>query len=125
MFVVVKDDVGRGRLYPELAEHADDLAPVQRAVIHHVHHDLPGGKAGVTHEAGFEGHLPGNVGVVGCLGPGFPLSLQARPFLNDEIEEGKGIVGWDGIAGIGDARIPDGVGEIRSQVPVETLRRRR
>jgi len=36
----VKDDVGRGRLYPELAEHADDLAPVQRAVIHHVHHDL-------------------------------------------------------------------------------------
>jgi len=30
-----------GGFTPELAEHADDLAPVQRAVIHHVHHDLP------------------------------------------------------------------------------------
>jgi len=50
-FVVVKDDVRRGRLHAELAEHADDLAAVQRAVIHHVHHDLPGGKSGVTDEA--------------------------------------------------------------------------
>ena len=78
-----------GGFYPQRTEHADDLAPVQRAVIHHVHNDLPGGKAGVTDEAGFEGHLPGNVGVGGCFGLGFPLGLQARPLLNDEVEGGK------------------------------------
>src|SRR5450631_2636611 len=39
LFVVVKDDVRRGWLHAELAEHADDLAAVQRAVIHHVDHD--------------------------------------------------------------------------------------
>ena len=50
LFVVVKHDVRRGRLDAELAEHADDLAAVERRVIHDVHHDLPGGKAGVTDE---------------------------------------------------------------------------
>ena len=56
----------------------------------------------------FKGHPPANVGI----GPGFPLGLQARPFFNDEIEGRERIVGWHGIAGVGDARIPDGVGEI-------------
>ena len=51
LLVVVKQHVRCGRLYAQLTEHADDLAAVQRAVIHHVHHDLPGGKAGVTDEA--------------------------------------------------------------------------
>src|SRR5262249_44032009 len=41
-----------------------------------------------------------------------PLGLQARPFFNDEFEDGQRIVGWHGIAGIGDAGIPDGVSEI-------------
>ena len=51
LLVVVKKHVRSGRLYAQLSEHADDLAAVQRAVIHDVHHDLPGGKAGVTDEA--------------------------------------------------------------------------
>ena len=44
----VEHDIGRGRLDAELAEHADDLVAVQRAVIHDVHYDVSGGKAGVT-----------------------------------------------------------------------------
>ena len=50
LFIVVEHDIGRGRLDAELAEHADDLAAVQRAVVHHVNHDLPGGKAAVAEE---------------------------------------------------------------------------
>jgi hypothetical protein len=81
LFVVVKHDIRRGRLHAELAEHADDLAAVQRAMVHDMHHDLPGGKAGVTDKARFEGHLPGYVGIGGRTGPGFPLGLQASVFL--------------------------------------------
>jgi len=54
-------------------------------VIHHVQHDLPSGKAGVT---------------------------EARPFFHNEIERGERIVRWHGIVAVGDARIPDGVAEI-------------
>jgi hypothetical protein len=43
-------------------------APVQRAMIHRVHDNPRGGKAGVTNEAGLEGYLPGNVGV-GSVSP--------------------------------------------------------
>src|SRR5690349_20063917 len=63
----VQDGVCRGWLDAELAKHAHDLATVQRTVIYYVHDDLPGGKAGITHEAGFEGHLPSHIGIRGCV----------------------------------------------------------
>ena len=46
------------------------------------------------------------------VGPHFPFDLQAGPFLNDVVERGKRVVLRHGIAGIGDAGIPDGIAEI-------------
>jgi hypothetical protein len=57
-------------------------------------------------------NLSCDLGVGDGVSQGFPPGLQARPFFDDKIERGERIVGWHGIAGVGDARIPDGVREI-------------
>ena len=40
------------------------------------------------------------------------LACKSRPFFDDELKRGERIVGWHGIAGVGDPRIPNGVCEI-------------